>query len=50
MELVITNSEVQVGTYRASHADFTTDYGSAPLIPRRGTWANIWRAASLARG
>ena len=20
----------------------------APLIPRRGTWSNIWRAASLA--
>ena len=29
MKLVITNSEVQVGIYRASHADFTADYGSA---------------------
>ena len=35
MKLVITNSEVQVGIYRASHADFLSDYGSAPLAPAR---------------
>ena len=35
MKLVITNSEVQVGIYRASHADFRADYGSAPSAPAR---------------
>ena len=35
MKLVITNSEVQVGIYRASHADFLSDYGSTPSAPAR---------------
>ena len=33
MKLVITTQAVQLGTYRASHADFTIDYGSAPPPP-----------------
>ena len=33
MELVITTQEVRLGTYRASHAEFRADYGSASPPP-----------------
>ena len=35
MELVITTQAVRLGDYRASHADFLSDYGSAPSAPAR---------------
>ena len=35
MKLVITTQAVRLGDYRASHADFLSDYGSAPSAPAR---------------
>ena len=33
MELIITDSEVQLEAYRASHADFRADYGGTAPAP-----------------
>ena len=47
MELVITTQEVRMGDYRASHADFLSDYGSAPPAPAHPNCTRIYRHGEL---
>ena len=47
MKLVITTQEVRLGTHRASHADFTVDYGSAPPPPAHPNCTRIYEHGVL---